>query len=82
MSRICPVCNGLYNKQVICSNCGALMDQAGRPEEYVEPYAPYMEKNTLLLNNALTAEDSYCIHLYACPECKRLESSAVHIISV
>jgi len=83
MSRICPVCNGLYNKQVICPNCGMVMDQAGRPEEYIEPYGPNMEKDTLLSNaNSITMEGNYCIHLYTCPRCNSIEKNAVEIISI
>ena len=44
MSDICPVCNGLYDKFIICDNCGMPMEQAGRPEDYSEPYGLIWKK--------------------------------------
>jgi hypothetical protein len=83
MSEICPVCNGLYDQLIFCSNCGMPMEQAGRPEDYIEPYGPYMEKDTLMLNNKITAsENTSCIHYYTCPNCNRVEQSAVSIVSI
>lgn len=83
MSDICPVCNGLYDKFIICDNCGMPMEQAGRPEDYSEPYGPYMEKDTLMLDNDISAsENNRCMHLYTCPNCHRLKHSAVQIMSI
>lgn len=83
MSDICPVCNGLYDKFIICDNCGMPMEQAGRPEDYSEPYGPYMEKDTLMLDNDISAsENNRCMHLYTCPNCHRFKHSAVQIMSI
>lgn len=83
MSEICPVCNGLYDRSIQCSNCGALMIQAGKLEDYNEPYSPYLENELFILNNetAITG-DNCCIHLYSCPDCGHLEHGAIQILSI
>ena len=83
MSEICPVCNGLFDKQIRCCNCGMLMSQAGRLEDYNEPYSPYLGKDTFAMNNdiAITG-DNCCIHLYTCPNCNQMEHGAIQIISI
>lgn len=83
MGEICPVCNGLYEKQIICSRCQAVMVQSGRLEDYKGPYSPYVGKDTFVLNNtiALTG-DNCCIHLYICPVCSHLEHGTVSLISI
>jgi len=83
MSEICPVCNGFYDKQMVCPKCGMLMVQAGRLEDYSGPYSPYMGKDIFILNNDIaTTGDNCCIHLYTCPGCNSLEHGSVPLVNM
>ncbi|HHU50067.1 MAG: hypothetical protein ACOYEH_05440 [Caldicoprobacterales bacterium] len=81
MNAICPVCNGLNDEPMVCGNCGILMNQAGRLEDYKGPYSPYMGKDTFAFNNDVSIiGDNCCIHLYTCPDCNRLEHKSVQLL--
>lgn len=83
MNEVCPVCNGLYEKSEVCSQCGGLMIQAGRIEDYNGPYSPYMGKETFLYNNKnVITGDNCCIHLYECPNCSVFQHGSVQLISI
>jgi hypothetical protein len=83
MNEICPVCNGLYEINELCSRCETEMDQAGKIEDYYGPYSPYAEKDAFVLeNNILYQADNSCIHLCICPLCNNLQYTSVKLISV
>ncbi|MGB9803800.1 hypothetical protein [Desulfofundulus sp.] len=65
----CPLCNGIYTEQQICT-CGATMKDAGLVTDYYGPYSPYFN---------LSFEDPICLHLFSCPVCGRELQVAVPI---
>ncbi|MED4206036.1 hypothetical protein [Neobacillus mesonae] len=70
---ICPVCNGLRDVSLICSNCGEPMLESGRLMDYYDDYSPYMEIDLMKLEDGYP--DTYaghkCPHLYRCPRCQQ-----------
>ena len=55
----CPVCNGLTSLHQFCHVCNSVLDDEGRVEDFLAPYAPYMELQTTVT----------CIHLLHCETC-------------
>jgi len=68
---ICPVCNGLRELYLICTNCGEPMLESGRLMDYFENYSPYMDINLTKMEDGYpdTNSDEKCPHLYSCPAC-------------
>lgn len=65
MDRICPLCNGLDSVSSNCPCCGQRLEDGGALQNYLGPYSPYVESETI--PNAMT--DHYCVHLLYCPNC-------------
>lgn len=70
---ICPVCNGLREVFLLCSNCGEAMIESGRLMDYYDDYSPYMEIDLMKLEDGYP--DNYsghmCVHLYRCSRCQK-----------
>lgn len=69
MSKICPLCNSIYNVKKTC-NCGAEMQDTGPAADYNGPYSPYFN---------LAFEEPVCVHLFSCPVCGRDRQIAVRL---
>lgn len=65
--RLCPLCNGIYTKKIVCPNCHTTMEDGGMLENYYEPYSPYLP--TEILDQADEIPSHQCIHLFYCPNC-------------
>lgn len=73
-SPVCPVCNGLVIPVEYCSSCGNQMEEMGRMEDYKGPYSPYMDQESFTLdNNLLLIGDPYCVHIYYCSVCNKVD---------
>jgi len=57
--NLCPACNGLTAAAPLCPICGIMLGDAGRIEEYLDPYSPYME----------AGGTDTCTHFFECPQC-------------
>ncbi len=70
---ICPVCNGLREVLLICSNCGQTMVESGKLMDYYDDYSPYMEIDLMKLEDGYpdNHSDHKCAHLYRCPSCQK-----------
>ncbi|MED3623008.1 hypothetical protein [Neobacillus thermocopriae] len=72
---ICPVCNGLREVYVLCTNCGEPMLESGRLQDYYDDYSPYMDIDLMKMEDGFT--DTFtghkCPHLYRCPKCANEE---------
>ncbi|WP_042356566.1 hypothetical protein [Bacillus rubiinfantis] len=72
---VCPVCNGLKDAVLMCTNCGQAMLEFGKLMDYYDDYSPYMEIDLLKLEDGFS--DNYkrhtCAHLYRCPHCQNEE---------
>ncbi|MEO2077438.1 MAG: hypothetical protein ABGX20_19055 [Bacillus sp. (in: firmicutes)] len=68
---ICPVCNGLREIYLLCSNCGKPMMESGRVSDYYDDYSPYMEIDLMKMEDGYPDSHSghKCPHLYRCPDC-------------
>jgi hypothetical protein len=68
---ICPVCNGLREIFLLCSNCGEPMRESGRLMDYYDDYSPYMEIDLMKMEDGYpdTYSGHKCPHLYRCLQC-------------
>lgn len=57
-----------------CSSCGSQLEEMGRMEDYKGPYSPYMDKVSFTVDNGmLLMGDPYCVHIYYCNVCDKVE---------
>jgi len=72
---ICPVCNGLREVYLLCTDCGEPMLEAGRLIDFFDDYSPYMEIDLMKLEDGYpdTNSGEKCPHLYKCPACQKDE---------
>jgi transcription elongation factor Elf1 len=72
---ICPICNGLREIELICTNCGSSMMESGRLMDFYDDYSPYMEIDLMKLEDGYPDTNSghKCPHLYQCPSCNKDE---------
>lgn len=68
MSFICPLCNGLAPLNATCPDCGHVLENEGRKEDYVGPYSPYgsADQYTSAISSS---HPSGCEHVVQCPHC-------------
>lgn len=59
MEKLCPVCNSICEKHVICYKCGNYMEDMGRNSQYYDSYSCDIEIET----------NGVCTHLYQCKSC-------------
>lgn len=64
MEKVCPLCNAMEAVGESCPCCGQLLIDGGSLNNYLGPYSPYMETETLPFKS-----EGYCVHLLYCPEC-------------
>lgn len=67
MAKICPLCNGLYYKELRCSECEGTLIDSGILEGYMEPYRPYLDQDILQKVDGLPGNK--CLHLFSCTNC-------------
>lgn len=74
MPNLCPLCNGFYSLNLKCS-CGSLLKDMGRLENYAGPYSPYQdfEEEPSAREKRSPEGAEGCLHLMACPGCRREE---------
>lgn len=72
---ICPVCNGLREVYLICTNCGDHMIESGRLMDFYDNYSPYMEIDLMKMEDGYleTKSGHQCPHVYRCPICHKEE---------
>jgi hypothetical protein len=72
---ICPVCNGLREIFLFCSNCGEPMSESGRIMDYYDDYSPYMDIDLMKMEDGFkdTNSEHKCPHLYRCSSCLKDE---------
>jgi hypothetical protein len=68
---LCPICNGLRELFLRCTDCGELMMESGRIMDYYDDYSPYMEIDLMKMEDGYPDTNSghKCPHLYRCPQC-------------
>ena len=68
---ICPLCNGLREMYLLCTNCGEQMLDSGRLIDFFDDYSPYMEIDLMKMEDGIpdTNSGQKCPHLYTCPSC-------------
>ncbi|MGD7009603.1 hypothetical protein [Metabacillus sp. 84] len=77
--RICPLCNGLEEKEPLCRNCRTIMKDHGRTADYLDDYSAYMEIDTMKLfdGDVASLENHLCVHLFFCPVCLHEETQGI-----
>lgn len=78
MEKVCPLCNGLEAVKTICSECGRRMVDGGALEDFLGPYSPYMETESI--NYGLPEQQ--CVHLLYCPACHNDARAALEYLSI
>lgn len=68
MSYICPLCNGLASFMASCPDCGYVLEDAGRREDYAGPYSPYASADQYTSVYSVQAI-SGCEHVVLCSHC-------------
>ncbi len=64
LDKICPLCNGLDNVNLLCEKCKDIMSDIGRVQDYADSYACQQEIND---------SKNYCIHLFKCKRCNSVK---------
>ncbi|MDR7076719.1 transcription elongation factor Elf1 [Neobacillus niacini] len=72
---ICPICNGLREVYLQCTQCGKQMVDSGRLMDFYDDYSPYMEIDLMKMEDGYSDTNSgkKCPHLYTCPTCQKDE---------
>lgn len=65
MAKVCPVCNALTPVAAGCPLCGGALADGGALENFLGPYSPYVDIDSLQAG----APDTQCVHLLYCPAC-------------
>ena len=65
MEKICPLCNGMRFVEEKCPHCGEQMVDGGCVSDYLGPYSPYMDEESLPFHS-----ENCCVHLLYCPACE------------
>lgn len=78
MEKLCPICNALEEINKECPLCGNKLLDGGVIQNYLGPYSPYMEAETIPLN----MNTNYCIHLLYCSNCNFDTSSSWELVII
>lgn len=80
MDLLCPTCNGLYNIDNQCDNCGTNMVNQGPIQNFFDDYSPYL--NYGITEKVDGVDYDKCLHLYVCYNCgadKQMEVNKIRI---
>jgi len=68
---ICPICNGLEERSLKCSECGGALTENGRIMDFYDDYSPYMPIDQMKLEDGFKDDfkKETCPHLYKCMDC-------------
>ncbi|SDE18607.1 hypothetical protein [Sporomusa acidovorans] len=77
MEKVCPLCNALQAIVETCPYCGGKMVDGGSISNYLGPYSPYMDKESLPLQS-----EDYCLHVIYCPVCAYDTRMALALVAI
>ncbi|NLK20670.1 MAG: hypothetical protein GX308_01005 [Epulopiscium sp.] len=69
MNLVCPLCNALKTKEIICETCHTKMEDGGMIGDYYDDYSPYLPISITARIDG--CPPSQCVHLFYCPKCGR-----------
>lgn len=81
---VCPLCNGLVLADMHCDKCDSSLDEIGRMEEYVDPYAANIDVTAFTSSfdsNVMSGDDS-CVHLFYCKECNKYKTKSFRYVKI
>lgn len=67
MSKICPLCNGLYRAKKDCPICNKHMEDTGPVINYFDDYSPYLLDDISSYVDGV--DETNCLHLFHCNQC-------------
>lgn len=68
----CAICNGTEKADTRCPACGTELDDYGRFNDFLGPYAPYRDIDDISMSNGYRdAARHICMHVLSCPACNR-----------
>lgn len=73
MDKVCPLCNKLEDVNKECAECGSIMDNLGRVQDFSDPYGP---------EQPIRDADDYCAHLFICKSCNSKERVKIGKIEI
>lgn len=74
MENICPLCNSLDYKEVLCKRCCRSMMDEGRAQEALE--------DDYTANMPINDSVGFCIHIFSCNKCGSAEKVKVSKITI
>lgn len=74
MNKVCPLCNKLTEKTLICNKCGSLMENQGRAQEVL--------LDDYTANMTINDNSDYCIHIFECNSCKKRRTMQIFKILI
>ena len=73
MEKVCPVCNKITNETFICNNCGGILVNKGRVDDYLDPYSADMP---------IEDGETYCMHIFQCTGCNNKENKKIIRVTI
>ena len=67
MDFLCPLCNGLERKVIVCEKCGGIMEDRGAVQEYFDDYSPYLDLEITRKVDGVPRDQ--CLHVFGCDTC-------------
>ncbi|MDD3299052.1 MAG: hypothetical protein PHS13_08310 [Firmicutes bacterium] len=67
MEYLCPLCNGLERKIILCERCGEAMEDKGAIQEYLDDYSPYLDLEITRKLDGVSRD--LCLHIFKCDRC-------------
>ncbi|MBA2874776.1 hypothetical protein [Thermaerobacillus caldiproteolyticus] len=73
--NVCPLCNGLRELSMYCSQCQGKLQDQGKVTDYFDDYSPYMDIDMMKRADGYPTTFGYheCVHLFYCPHCHHEE---------
>ncbi len=78
MELLCPLCNGLETKTIVCGQCGANMEDKGAIQEYFDDYSPYLDLDITRRVDGVPGD--LCLHIFWCEACGAHKRIAVGMV--
>ncbi len=78
MELLCPLCNGLERKVILCEGCGNCMEDKGAIQEYLDDYSPYLDLE--ITRRVDGVPDDQCLHIFGCEACGSIKKVAIGMI--
>lgn len=80
MEFLCPLCNGLERRIILCEKCGNPMKDKGAIQEFFDDYSPYLDLD--ITRNIDGVATDQCLHLFGCENCGEIKEIAIGMVEL